>query len=1288
VDPTTQWLVAGPSQASEAYPIGPPAVAEVVAGPGATSTLAAASLSGGTLDYEWDNVTVQPGASVAFLHFTSQHATTAATVATAQRLVQLPPEALEGLTVDDIAEIKNFEVPANGVSTLPPLTPPLTGSVSGSVVDGDGITPVQNASVTVSSGDLIFGKVVSGTTDSNGLYSVTGVPIEGYNVAVVHPVTATLSPSFSGNFASGAPSAQTNVVFSNTGQVQGVFVGADGVTPIVGANINLQNTNNNTLAQGVMTGSDGKFSISGVLQGSYTVAGVIPEATLNFTGTQVQATAPVEVLNTQTTNVTLELAPTGTVSGTITGATGAPEAASVTLANTKQNFSRSSTSNSSGVYLFPYIPPGSYSVTAYDPATGAPVTATANVTANATATVNLQFAGLGTVNVTVEKAGGTVAANSQVEINYGAGFNYTGLTTDSNGTAILQNVPIAPFTVRAWYPGSTSGQVYSDQAGSFADGMTSTAVTVTLPAAGTVQGQLTLPGGAGANNASLYLASNTSTNYFYQFATTDTGGNYSITPVPANVPMTLTAYRPGTSVQITVPNVKLTSDGQTLTENVPLPAYASATVTVEDASSKPISGADVYLTDDESRQYFEGATNSSGQLSLSTVVGNYAVAATTYNSATFTSSYLGTTAGTVSAAQDGGSIQIVVKPATSTGTVSGHVYGGTGTTPLIDLSVQLQDAATGLEIASTVTDSNGAYSFSNVTVGSSFAVYASVALPYQPYSVSATQTVSFTSKGQSVTLDLTLPMSVVEGKVFRHDGVTTVDGAQVFGSQTASDGTMLGFYGASDSNGNYQVLGMEAAAYTLTASYYTGLQGNGSGTLASATSTDTVNLSLQAAGTVTGTVKDTNGNLLTNKDLTVTTSSESVQLSTETAGNGVYTLSDVGTGAVQVEYFDGTTLVGKATGTLAADGDTLTLNLQLSGGTVSGVIYESDGKTPAAGVPVTVVNYDAAVGGISNSVQVNANSSGAYSASNLLAGTIHVNVLNTSPAASGVSQTQLTAGGTATGNVTLGTAASFDATSKTANLDGPDGYRYDVDCQGRLLKGGTTSGSEPAFDIGEALLFENLPAPCYLQYQSELSGREVTLGETEIDGFYVTRKAFSPPGGGYTRYLEYVRNPGTTATYVYFDVEGTLVSGATTSVVVDPSTTNNTYGIYGTTGTKATPNVGFLLTDANQGSQIAYFYLPSGSGSYDYSYSVPVPANGTAIVMHFVAQNNDPNQVETTMQNLLTLSDPDALDGLSAVEKSEIVNFTNANLGVGSPGDGIADGRNGTSSTPAAKGAN
>lgn len=1293
VDPTTQWLVNGPVSASEAYPAGSPVVAEVIAGPGAAQQLASASYGNGSLTYQWSNVTVQPGASVIFMHFTSQQATSVASVATAERLNALPPEALEGLTVDEIPEIVNFQVPANGVSSLPPLNPPSTGTVSGSVSESDGVTPVVGATVTVTSGDLIFGKIVTATTDSNGLYSATGVPLESYSVSVQHPVTDTLSPFVAGNFAAGADSAQTNVVFSNTGSLEGVFVASDGMTPITGATVNLDNLIGPILATGIPTDSSGKFSLTGVLQGSYTVTGVIPNASLNFTGTPVQATATADILNSQTTNVTLELPPSGTVSGVIESAAGPGESASVSLTNKTQTMNRTTTSSSNGSYVFPYVPPGTYTVTATDPATSAPVSATAVVSAGATATVNLQFAGLGIVNVTVTRSGGALVPNSQILVNYGAGFLNTGQTTDSNGAATLQNIPIAPFSVEAIYPGSVNQEVYGTSNGTFATGATTAAVAVVLPAAGTVQGQITQPNGSAAGNATLYLNSNPSSpSYFYQYLYADTSGNYSIPIVPANVPLTMVVYRPGTSITDTIRNIEITSDGQVLTENVSLPAYASALVTVEDASSKPVSGAEIFLTDGESQAAYKGVTNGSGQLTISTIVGNYGLGALTYNSTTGEYVYFGGATGSVGAAQDGGNILITIQPGASTGTVTGHLYGGTGTTPINNFDVLLEDTASGAIIANAFTDANGVYSFANITVSSNFTVSASITIPYQDATISASQTGSFSSNGETVTEDLTLPVSVVEGTVFQYDGVTPAPYTQVFGSQTDSAGDVLSYYGATDPNGNYQILGMQPGAFTLTASSSTGLEGTAAGSVATATSTGTVNISLQAAGTVTGTLTDAKGNPLAQQEVLLTSSSESAQLNATTNANGVYTFSNAGIGSIEVEFLTGDTLLGSATGTLAANGDTLTLNLSLAGGTVSGVVYQSDGATPAAGVPVTLVNYDAAMGGVANSVAVNAAANGSYTAANLLAGTIHANVLNTSPASSGVSQTDLPLGGTATLNVTLGNAASFDPTTKTANLDGPDGYRYDVDCQGRLVSGGTTNGMEQAFNIAETLEVENLPTPpCYLQYQSELNGREVTLGETETDGFYVTRKAFSPVGGGYVRYLEYVRNPSSSIGYVAIGLSGELASGATSSTVVSPATTNNTYGIYGTTGKTATPDVGFLLNDANQGSDTGYFYLYNGSGQYSYSYGLTIPPNGTVILMHFIAQNNDASQVQTTMQNLLTLSDPDALDGLSALEKSEIVTFTNADLGVGSPGNNStppAAPAIGSHSRPAIKGAN
>src|SRR5262249_7350525 len=104
----------------------PPAVADVFDGPGAVGRVSAASLttlnsSARQLAYRWSNVIVPPGGSVAYLHFGVQQTSRAAAQAAAGRLVQLPPEALAGLTPDELSAVRNFAAPIDGVSALEPL---------------------------------------------------------------------------------------------------------------------------------------------------------------------------------------------------------------------------------------------------------------------------------------------------------------------------------------------------------------------------------------------------------------------------------------------------------------------------------------------------------------------------------------------------------------------------------------------------------------------------------------------------------------------------------------------------------------------------------------------------------------------------------------------------------------------------------------------------------------------------------------------------------------------------------------------------------------------------------------------------------------------------------------------------------------------------------------------------------------------------------------------------------------------------------------------------------------
>ena len=102
-------------------------VAHVFDGPGASLQVSSAQWATdmqnrqGNLVEEFDNITVPAGGEVALLHFFSTQINRSGALASAQRLVQLPPEALAGIDPGDFAAIQNFLPPPSGVSTLPPL---------------------------------------------------------------------------------------------------------------------------------------------------------------------------------------------------------------------------------------------------------------------------------------------------------------------------------------------------------------------------------------------------------------------------------------------------------------------------------------------------------------------------------------------------------------------------------------------------------------------------------------------------------------------------------------------------------------------------------------------------------------------------------------------------------------------------------------------------------------------------------------------------------------------------------------------------------------------------------------------------------------------------------------------------------------------------------------------------------------------------------------------------------------------------------------------------------------
>ena len=122
-----RWIVTGDNQDGDPFlTFAEPALAFAFDGIGAADHarqplyVVNPSFSPGQLSVTWSNITIPAGGTVAYMHFGAQQVSRASAAASADRLDQLSPESLVGLSQDEIAEIRNFAVPSTGVSTLAP----------------------------------------------------------------------------------------------------------------------------------------------------------------------------------------------------------------------------------------------------------------------------------------------------------------------------------------------------------------------------------------------------------------------------------------------------------------------------------------------------------------------------------------------------------------------------------------------------------------------------------------------------------------------------------------------------------------------------------------------------------------------------------------------------------------------------------------------------------------------------------------------------------------------------------------------------------------------------------------------------------------------------------------------------------------------------------------------------------------------------------------------------------------------------------------------------------------
>ena len=621
---------------------------------------------------------------------------------------------------------------------------------------------------------------------------------------------------------------------------------------------------------------------------------------------------------------------------------------------------------------------------------------------------------------------------------------------------------------------------------------------------------------------------------------------------------------------------------------------------------------------------------------------------------------------------------------TSSQIYQGNLYAADGQTPAPKQYVRVYDAATNSLLAGGVfSDVNGFYQVAGTPPGSQGA---SVQVFMGCSSKTISGAGSVTTPGQPIVVNLTLPLVSLSGKIAFYDG-TPAPYADVFLTSDQScygDATYDEIVSA-DVNGNYsQLVELKVGPFTVYGEdANTGLLSSASGNMTSLTLPLTVDVTLPPTGTVSGAILDSSGNPLQGGTVQLNSSiSEYIKTDIMPSGNN-YQFNQVPVGplvvtassAISQSTYSPVYVQGAASGTLPTAEQAVSINVTLlPTSSVVGTVFSTDGVTPIGSGNVVVENANVA-GGIADFYQsVVTSPSGAFSVSNVPVGSIRVAASPTDGSLDGGVVT-----GTLSQNITLqlnpvlGNAVSSFFQNATYNLTDANGFVFDLDCGGEPLYGGNP-GANASYDAYSEGAFPSINYGQYLPYWCiggdvatlSQAGREVQYGPRPMSGvnqgndggsvLQAGRRVFVPQNGSFARYLEILTNPLSTPVTVTFEIDNFFRAFYDT-LAADPALNGNTFSVLTASTEPTAETLGFAF--GGGGSVQANTGLSLNVNTFPYSWTVTIPANQTVILMHFLIQRapGDTAGATAQAQALVNLTDPNALVGMSAQDKAEVVNF-------------------------------
>jgi hypothetical protein len=763
-----------------------PPIAHVFDGPGATLQATSAQWNvdsqnrQGTLQEEFDNITVPAGGKVALLHYLAAQINRAGALASAQRLVQLSPEGLAGIDPSDLATIQNFVGPPGGISALPPLES-LVGQVFGQVLGGDNTTAVPSAQISFQSSDPIFGRTRFLNADATGKYNLVArfdgfgnalpIPTTGFVVRATDPLTGVLSPSTVGHFVAGNAAARQDIVFGPTGTLRGTVTTFAGEL-VHGGTVKISGI---ALTNPIVVGIDenGSFAVAELPAGDYILSAFVPGPE----GPPNTGAIGITIIQGQDAVANITLSATGNVTGTALGANKAPVPNLPVHLHTTAGIYLSVT-DTAGNFSFVDVAPGPGTLEAFDSDSQTSASAAVTVLGGQSVNQNLLLGTGSTVTGKVTLQGNAVVG-AQVTLTRDGGSSQA--FTDSNGVYTIAPVPPGQVTVTANDPVSDLSGIrtaFVQLEGQVIE------VDVPLFASGTVQGSVFHSDNTAVNGASVRLTNQGVT----RTTTADNNGIYSFSFVPLGQ-LQVAATDPANGNFVTVSS-NLAS--KTLNLNLTLPALSSVVVVVRDAFGNNVPNAPIVLADGQPViQTLNGSTGPDGTATFANIIaGPILVRATDPLSLQQASSSATLQPGTTS------NLLVTLLP---TANLAGHVFNADGTTPASGVTVSLLNASNQVQ-RSAQTDNDGSYGFNDLRFG--FYIVEALDSNGQPRVVA---NISLLQLGTTVLNLQFVPLGIVNGTVTRPDG-TAAAGETV---TVTSDGQLPGhnlFNVVTANDGSYSVV--------------------------------------------------------------------------------------------------------------------------------------------------------------------------------------------------------------------------------------------------------------------------------------------------------------------------------------------------------------------------------------------------------------------------------------------------------------------------------------------------